>query len=774
MRGSRKSRCARQFAGDFLIGLVVFLFVLVLAALDPASARSVPVFHAKAIPAPNGMAPATVTRGTLFHTPANKAAETGLVKTEAVRTAVEITASGPVARTSVRQVFPGASAGLGRGIYAFPLPEDATVNDLLVDTGSQAIRGKLASQGEAVRILQGARNAGRKMGERTKERNLLLVELPALDLTGPVTISFTYEQVLRSENGGYRIRFPLRRDNATSKPPVSPVTPMPVSQTGDESGLAANRQRIQANDISIRILLDTGFSLESVESPTHDIAVRRTDDSTAFIHLATTPTRQDTDFELSWSAGTTDKAIAAFEEPHGKNSSIVALIRPPAEAGTGAPLPREIVFAVDTSGSMAGASLDQLKRTLIDAIGRLTPRDRFNVILFNSKPSQLFGSPEAATRESVAIATEFISRIEAVGGTDALPALEAAVKDDAKQHDTRLRQVVFITDGEISDGAAFLTRIAETRGRSRLFMVSIGTDTSEAVMERAAEVGRGSYIAIPDRSNVAHHLELFFERIEHPVVTDLRIAWPKGLRTDVWPNPFPDLYRGETLVVAGRLSGVKGELKVTGKIAGRDWSEVYALGTMKPGKGLGRFWAKKKIAALNARTSAGQSRRDVNAAIEAIALDHGLVSERSALIGIDAAAQPNGAGTLASEELAIELPAAWITDGIDRKATQQQDIDLRNDGRTDPDASNQRLTTSSISGSESAGDRPLPSRIAMYQGGTGTLAKDKDSMDQVSPDQTWILSIMAIMFGFMTALTLGLWRHLRHAVEPRRRARRNT
>lgn len=720
------------------------------------------------------MAPAKVTRGILFHLPANKAAETGLIKTEAVRTAVEITADGPAARTSVRQVFPAANTGHGRGLYAFPLPENATINSLHIDTGSQAIRGKLVSQGEASRMLQGARNAGREVGERTGIQNMLFVEIPALDLSGPVTISFTYEQALRSEDGGYRIRFPLRSADANSKPSISPVTARPVSQTGEENALTASRHRVPANDISIRVLLDAGFALESVESPTHDIAVRKVDASSAFVHLATSLTRQDTDFELSWKTGSTGKAIVAFEEPHGKNSSIVALIRPPAEAGISAAPPREIVFAVDTSGSMAGSSLNQLKSALIDAIGKLTPRDRFNVIQFNSSPRQVFGSSEAATRESIAIASEFISQLEAAGGTEALPALEAALKDGAKQLDTRLRQIVFITDGEISDGAAFLNRIAETRGRSKLFMVSIGTATSEAVMKRAAEIGRGSYTAITDRSVVAQSLATLLERIEHPAVTDLRIEWPKGLRADIWPNPLPDLYQGETLVVAGQLSGVKGALKVTGTIAGRDWSQVYALGAMKPGKGLGRFWATRKIAALNARASAGQSRRDVNAAIEAIALDHGLVSERSTLVGIDITAQPERAGTLASEELAIELPAAWIKDGVDRNVISLPDTGRWSGGRVARGGENGGLTTSSITGAQSATGRTSPSRIAMHPGGAGIYANGQDGANRSSPDQTWMLSIMAIAFGFMTALTLGLWRHLRHAVEPRSRARRNT
>jgi len=776
MRVTRKSRCARQFAGDFLIGLVVFLFVLALATLDPTSARSAPVFHVKAssMTTPGGMTPATVTRGTLFHAPAKAADDAGLVKTEAIRTAVDITAYGTVVRTRVRQVFPAMGTNRESAIYAFPMPDDATINSLLVDTGSQAIRGEIVTRSQAARMLKGARDAGRKLGEEAGDAHMLIVEIPALELSAPVTIGFAYEQALRPEDGRYRIRFPLREPRANGAPLVSPVTARPVSHEGDDKADSTTNPAVQTNDVSIRVHLDTGFALGAIESPTHEIVVRRTDAASAFVHLARTAARQDNDFDLSWNASQAGKEIAVFEEPLNKNSYVMALIRPLAGAGDDALLPREVVFAVDTSGSMAGTSFDQMKQALVGAIERLTPRDRFNVIQFNSKPNQVFSTPEAATRESVAVAKDFISGLEAAGGTEALPALDAALKDklqdSAKRHDKRLRQVVFITDGEIPDGAAFLTRIAEVRGRSRLFTVSIGETVSEAVMERAAEVGRGAYLAIRDRSKVAKGLASLFERIERPAVTDLQIEWPKGVRADAWPNPLPDLYRGETLVVSAKLSGVKGELKVAGKLAGRNWRRSYALGTMKPANGLDRFWAKQKIASLNARVSAGQSRRDVNAAIEAIALEHDLVSERSVLVGIDLS-PPESTGTLASEELATELPAAWVKDGIERNYMQLRDAGTGVlAGRNEDDS---QVTTSSLKGSQSSGSGPSAARIAMRTSGVGTYSNGRGPADQQTLDQTWMLTVMAIVFGLMTALTLGLWRHLRHAVEPRRRSRRS-
>ena len=126
-----------------------------------------------------------------------------------------------------------------------------------------------------------------------------------------------------------------------------------------------------------------------------------------------------------------------------------------------------------------------------------------------------------------------------------------------------------------------------------------------------------------------------FERLERPVITDLRLEWPSGLRADAWPNPLPDLYAGEPLLVTARVSALKGNLKISGNIAGRPWKHTLALAGAKKGSGVSKFWARNKIASLEARRFSGQRASDVGMAIEAVALEHGLVSRMTRIVALD-------------------------------------------------------------------------------------------------------------------------------------------
>jgi len=182
---------------------------------------------------------------------------------------------------------------------------------------------------------------------------------------------------------------------------------------------------------------------------------------------------------------------------------------------------REIIFVIDNSGSMGGTSIVQAKASLIYALGRLQPSDRFNVIRFDNTMDVLFSDTVAADAEHVAQATAFVSALQARGGTEMVPPMKAALTDRRGGDSSFVRQVIFLTDGEIGNEQQLFETIGAMRGRSRIFMVGIGAAPNSFLMTRAAELGRGTFTHIGSVDQVEERMRTLFGKLESPAVTNL-------------------------------------------------------------------------------------------------------------------------------------------------------------------------------------------------------------------------------------------------------------
>ena len=204
----------------------------------------------------------------------------------------------------------------------------------------------------------------------------------------------------------------------------------------------------------------------------------------------------DRDFLLQWEpvSGSAPTAALFTEEVEGIHYGLLMLL-PPSPRRAATAIPREIVFVVDTSGSMGGVSIRQARESLDQALRQLRPQDRFNIIAFNSNYRALYRQPVAATPHHVQRATEFVRHLSASGGTEMMPALLAALQDqgepDQLQEQPALRQVIFITDGAVGNEAALFEQISAQLGRNRLFTVGIGSAPNSWFMSKAAQFGRG-------------------------------------------------------------------------------------------------------------------------------------------------------------------------------------------------------------------------------------------------------------------------------------------
>ncbi|MDA9395799.1 membrane protein [Bradyrhizobium sp. CCBAU 45394] len=627
--------------------------------------------------------------------------------TEAIRLGIDIdiTVSGPTLRTRVTQVFRNPTKDWVEATYVYPLATNGAVDTLKMVVGDRVIVGDIKERQQARMIYEQARSAGQKAALTEQERpNIFTNSVANIGPGETVLVQIEYQEPVHQSGNEYSLRVPLV---------VAPrYNPAPIVQSvdfrNDGSGWGAatsdpvpDRERISptvldparnapANPTSITVRLKAGFALGEVKSHHHSVKIESPDNATRIVALADGAVPADRDFELTWKpAAQKAPSVGLFREHVGDADYLLAFVTPPsAEQATQKPLPREVVFVIDNSGSMGGTSIVQAKASLLYALGRLQPADRFNVIRFDDTMDVLFPASVPADAAHVGEATSFVSALQARGGTEMVPAMRAALTD--KIGDTGMvRQVVFLTDGAIGNEQQLFETIMAMRGRSRVFMVGIGSAPNTYLMTRASELGRGAFTHIGSVEQVEERMRGLFAKLENPAVTGLSAKFSEAT-ADVTPAIIPDVYRDEPLVLAARLDKLAGSLEIKGRVGDRPWSVTLPLQNAAEGKGLSKLWARRKIGdAEVARTMREMTPEEADKAILALALDHQIVTRLTSLVAIDKTPSRPEGEPLKLSELPINLPAGWDFEKIFGERPQQVPTQLRErhaDARNQPAA----------------------------------------------------------------------------------------
>ena len=590
---------------------------------------------------------------------------------------VDLTVSGPTVRARVTQVFRNPTQNWIQAIYVYPLPSGGAVDTLKMVVGDRVIVGDIKERQQARIIYEQAARSGQKAALTEQERpNIFTNSVANVGPGETVLVQIEYQEPVQQSGHEFSLRLPMV---------VGPrYNPAPVVQSVDfrpdgggwgaaKSDPVPDRDQISpevldpatnapVNPTSITVRLQAGFPLGEVKSHHHLVKIESSDNNARIIRLAEGPVPADRDFELTWKPAV-EKApsVGLFREHVGDSDYLLAFVTPPSvEQNEKKPLPREVVFVIDNSGSMGGVSIIQAKASLIYALGRLQPADRFNVIRFDHTMDVLFPSSVAADREHVGQATSFVGALQANGGTEMVPAMRAALSDTAKNGDTNyVRQVVFLTDGAIGNEQQLFETISALRGRSRIFMVGIGSAPNTHLMTRAAELGRGSFTHIGSVEQVEERMRGLFSKLENPAVTNLTAKFSDA-EADITPAAIPDLYRDEPLILAAKLDKLSGSVEIKGRIGDRPWVVTLPLANAAEGKGLSKLWARRKIAdAEVARATRQSSPDDSDKTILTLALEHQLVTRLTSLVAVDRTPSRPEGEPLKVTELPINLPAGW-------------------------------------------------------------------------------------------------------------------
>jgi len=530
------------------------------------------------------------------------------------------------------------------------------VDDMLMKVGDREIRGEIKRREEARRIYEAAKRAGHVASLLDQERPNIFTQSVANIMPGEnVGITIRYVEVLKFEDGWFEFSFPTVvgpryiPGAPTSRQPDVPlelegqvVQPDVPEGTGEPQGTGWSPDTDQVpdasritplvtapdtragHDISISVQIDAGALIRDLESKLHDISARH-DGEVAHVQLKEKATIPNKDFILRYTAASEEIGDAVLVHASDLGRFFTLILQPPERVRPEQVTPKEMVFVLDTSGSMRGEPIEKAKQTMFHCLDSLNPRDTFNFITFAGDTHVLFEAPVSATGENVKKAQAFLATREGGGGTEMMKAIRTALEpSDSQEH---LRIVCFMTDGFVGNDMAIIDEI-QRHSNARIFSFGIGQSVNRFLLANMAKAGRGEVDYVTLGTPGEEVAERFYERLRNPVLTDIEIDWGELPVTEIYPQRILDLFSSKPVIIYGQArKAARGEIVLRGKVAGRPFErEIFvALPGREPGhEVLGALWARQKIEHLMNQDWAGIQRGSPRTEIKEEIIDLGL------------------------------------------------------------------------------------------------------------------------------------------------------
>jgi Ca-activated chloride channel family protein len=535
-------------------------------------------------------------------------------------------------------------------IYVFPLPNEASVYEMKMIIGNRIIEGIIKERQEAKKIYTEAKAAGKRASLTEQERPNIFTNSVANIMPGDkVIVRLKYVEKVDYEDGVFGFRFPTTIGpryipgnsiagysgtgfsfDTDQVPDASRITP-PVAKPGERAG----------NDISINIELDSGLPLENISCSSHKINTTKNGKSKYSISLNNETSIPNCDFIFEYTVAKSSKPQAAlFMSPDGEDNTFMLMAVPPTIKTNIKRQNKQLILVLDRSGSMSGARMEQAKQGVLNAINRLHRDDYFNIIEFDDAHTKFNNYSVQATKDNVQRASQWVRRIDARGGTEMQPALKKALL--LPPINGLMKIVTLITDGYVGNENSLYKLIHNDLGNARLFTVSLGSAPNSALLEKISTQGRGSFVYIGSTNDVSSKMDKLFSYLENPALTDLQFSCIAT--KDIMPNPIPDLFATQPVVVFGKLTNKNIKTAtLTGKI-GTDFFKQDIVIDPRAGsisEGITKMWAHEKLKMMTNDFDLGVE--DLRQQIIDTSIKYSVLTELTAFVAVeDIIVNPDG------------------------------------------------------------------------------------------------------------------------------------
>lgn len=554
-----------------------------------------------------------------------------------------------VATTHVEQVFRNDTDATLEGTYFFPIPDEAAIAEFAIWDGDRRLVGEVRSREEARRIYDEIVRRQRDPGLlEYAGKNLFQASIYPIPPHSDKKLEITYSQVLRAESGTVAYSYPL----------------------------GTGRQVTQIGSVSGRIELENKEPVRNIYSPTHAIEVKRNGDRRSVISFETG--NQPQDFQLFYGISREDFGVTLLthREP-GKDGYYLLMISPKDDWSEQEYAAKDVVFVLDTSGSMAAeGKMEKARSALLFGIRILRPEDRFNVISFAGEERLMETRMISADEQGRKRGEAFTQSLRPMGGTAINQALLAAMRQF--ESNSRPRMLIFMTDGLPTVGETNATKIVDNARAARvpglrLFTFGVGYDVNTTLLDKLAAENGGVADYVEPKEDLEVKVSNFFSKVNYPVLTDLKLNMA-GVETDlVYPRAMPDVFRGSQVTLIGRYRNAIDldyvRLQLGGKSGGANKEFLYNNLRFplreENNDFLPRLWATRRVGWLMEQVRTNGEQAELRDEIVDLGTRYGIVTPYTSYLALEPGAAPETVNFTSNSQLPIgRRPALKVSPGI--------------------------------------------------------------------------------------------------------------
>jgi Ca-activated chloride channel family protein len=530
----------------------------------------------------------------------------------------------------VEQIFRNDTDLVMEGTYFFPIPEQASITEFAIWDGDRRLVGEVRSREEARRIYDEIVRRQRDPGLlEYAGKDLFQASIFPIPPHSDKKLELTYSQILRAESGTIAYRYPL----------------------------GTGRQVTQIGSVSGRIELDSKEPLRNIYSPTHAVEVKRNGDRRSVVTFESGQEPQD--FQLFYSLSREDFGVTLLthREP-GKDGYYLLMISPKDDWSEQEYTAKDIVFVLDTSGSMAEAGkMEKARAALLYGVRILRPQDRFNVVSFAGEERLMESRMITADDQGRKRGEAFAQSLKPQGGTNINEALQAAMRQFESSN--RPKMIVFMTDGLPTVGVTNADQIVSNAGRARtlglrLFTFGVGYDVNTALLDKLAAENGGVADYIEPKEDIEVKVSNFFAKVNYPVLTDLKLDMA-GVETDlVYPRALPDIFRGSQVILIGRYRNAIDmdfvRLQLAGNASGANKNFFYNNLRFPLREDandfLPRLWATRRVGWLMEQVRSNGEQQELHDEIVDLGTRYGIVTPYTSYLALEANTTTRGVTSL--------------------------------------------------------------------------------------------------------------------------------
>ncbi|HEY9822774.1 MAG TPA: after-VIT domain-containing protein, partial [Candidatus Sericytochromatia bacterium] len=413
-----------------------------------------------------------------------------------------------------------------------------------------------------------------------------------------------------------------------------------------------------AHDIGVTVEIDAGIPVSNVRSTSHQLDIEH-EGQIVRLKLGKEDTIPNKDLILRYQVAGDNTQATVLTQADERGGHFAVYLIPALEYRSNEIVAKDVVFLMDTSGSQHGDPLRKCQELMRRFINGLNPNDTFTIIDFSNTTQQLSAAPLPNTAQNRALAINYINQLQANGGTYLLPGIQAVLKFPEAPAG-RLRSIVLLTDGYIGNENEILAEVQrELKSGNRLYSFGVGSSVNRFLLNRIAEIGRGTSQIVRQDEPTEEVAEKFFRQINNPVLTDIQISWDgTGEAPIIYPSIAPDLFAEQPLVLFGRkCDRTDGNLSITGNAAsGNQYEKTFNLNFEETGNSaIAQLWGRARIKDLMKEMVGVETKAGVEAVTDT-ALTYQLLSQYTAFVAVSDDVRVNPEDASLSMQVPVEMP----------------------------------------------------------------------------------------------------------------------